>query len=109
MEKSWKIKLADETVIEDLTLSGNNFISDIEITKDIFENNLSKVTIEGINEEGQEIKEEHEHMELVQITKYNDKYYFILRDITQDEIDRMKMQADIEYIAMMTDVDLEEE
>lgn len=105
----WKITLADETVIENLTLNGNNFVSEVEITENTFKNNLSKVIIEGINEEGQTVKEEHKHMELVQIVKYDDGYYFVLRDLSQDEINKMKMQADIEYLAMMSDIDLEED
>jgi hypothetical protein len=107
MEKSWKITLADGTKLENLSLNGNNFVSENEITEDIFEGNLLKVKIEGINDEGQEIIEEHNHMELVQIVHYEDGYYFVLRDITEAELEKMKMQSDIEYLAMMSDIDLE--
>ena len=31
-----------------------------------------------------------------------------LNSLSQDEIDKQKIQGDIEYLAMMTDVDLEE-
>ena len=109
MEKSWKITLSDGTTIENLGLSGNNFISDTEITEDMFTGKLSSVTIEGTDDEGNAVSEEHGRMELVQIKQYDDKYYFILRDLSQDEIDKEQMQADIEYIAMMSDVDLDEE
>lgn len=109
MEKPWTITLSDGTKLENLGLNGNNFISEAEIKEDIFENNLSKVIIEGIDENGQAVKEEHEYMELVQIVKYDDGYYFVLRDLSQDEIDKMKMQADIEYLAMMSDIELEED
>ena len=34
--------------------------------------------------------------------------YFVLRQLSADEIDKIKTKADIEYLAMMTDVDLEE-
>ena len=109
MEKSWKITLADGTKLENLSLNGNNFVSENEITEDIFEGNLLKVKIEGINDEGQEIIEEHNHMELVQIAHYKDGYYFVLRDISEAELEKLKMQSDIEYLAMMSDIDLEEE
>ena len=46
-------------------------------------------------------------MELVQIVHYEDGYYFVLRDITEAELEKMKMQSDIEYLAMMSDIDLE--
>lgn len=107
MEKSWKITLADETRLENLRLNGNNFISDTEITADIFNGNLSKVVIEGLENEQETIRE-YEHMELVQIVHYEDGYYFVLRELSQDELDKIKTQADIEYLAMMSDVDLEE-
>ena len=107
MEKSWKITLADGTKLENLSLNGNNFVSENEITEDIFNGNLLKVKIEGKTEEGQDIIEEHNHMELIQITKYDDGYYFALRDLTEEELEKMKMQSDIEYLAMMSDIDLE--
>lgn len=109
MEKSWKITLADGTELENLSLNGNNFVSETIITEDDFKGKLLKVKIEGKTEDGQEIAEEHEHMELVQIAHYEDGYYFVLRDITEAELEKMKMKSDIEYLAMMSDIDLEEE
>lgn len=107
MEKPWKITLANGTQLKDLRLNGNNFISETEITEDIFEGNLSKVVIEGF-ENGQEVTKEYEHMQLIQIVHYEDGYYFILRELSKDELERIKIQADIEYLAMMSDIDLEE-
>lgn len=107
MEKSWKITLADGTKLENLGLNGNNFISDTKLTEDDFEGKLLNVKIEGKTDDGQEIIEEHNHMELIQIAQYDDGYYFALRDLTDEELEKMKMQSDIEYLAMMSDVDLE--
>lgn len=107
MEKSWKITLSDGTQFKNLRLNGNNFVSEKEITKDDFKGKLSKVTIEGI-ENGQEVVKEYERMELVQIAHYEDGYYFVLREIPQEELDKLKMQSDIEYLAMMSDIDMEE-
>lgn len=107
MEKSWKITLADGTKLENLGLNGNNFISDTKLTEDDFEGKLLNVKIEGKTDDGQEIIEEHNHMELIQIVQYDDGYYFALRDLTDEELEKMKMQSDIEYLAMMSDVDLE--
>ena len=55
-----------------------------------------------------EREEVHENMELVQITKVGANYWFILRDLTAQELAEMKTQANIEYIAMMADINLEE-
>ena len=105
MEKSWKITLSDGTQLKDLKLSGNNYISKTKITEDDFKGNLSKVIIEN---ETDKISVELEHVELVQIVHYEDGYYFVLRQLSQDEIDKQKMQGDIEYLAMMTNTDMEE-
>jgi hypothetical protein len=105
MEKSWKITLSDGTQLKDLKLSGNNYISKTKITEDDFKGKLSKVIIEN---ETDKISVELEHVELVQIVHYEDGYYFVLRQLSADEIDKIKTKADIEYLAMMTDVDLEE-
>lgn len=105
MEKSWKITLSDGTQLKNLKLSGNNYISKTKITEDDFKGKLSKVIIEN---ETDKISEELEHVELVQIVHYEDGYYFVLRQLSQDEIDKQKMQGDIEYLAMMTNTDMEE-
>ena len=105
MEKSWKITLSDGTQLKDLKLSGNNYISKTKITEDDFKGKLSKVIIEN---ETDKISVELGHVELVQIVHYEDGYYFVLRQLSQDEIDKQKMQGDIEYLAMMTNTDMEE-
>lgn len=45
-------------------------------------------------------------MELVQLIEYEGAYWFILRDIPAETLDRMKLQADLAYLAMMTGVKL---
>ena len=105
MEKSWKITLSDGTQLKDLKLIGNNYISKTKITEDDFKGKLSKIVIEN---ESDKTSEELEHVELVQIVHYEDGYYFVLRQLSQDEIDKQKMQGDIEYLAMMTNTDMEE-
>ena len=106
MEKSWKITLSDGTQFKNLRLNGNNFVSEKEITKDDFKGKLSKVTIEGI-ENGQEVVKEYERMELVQIVHYEDGYQYVLRELSQDELFKIQTQANLEYLAMMSDIDLE--
>lgn len=102
MEETWKITLSDGTQLKDLKLSGNNFISETKVTSEMFEGKLSKVIVEG-QENGQPVKNEYGQMELILI----DDHHFVLRALSQDEIDKMKMQGDIEYLAMMTNTDLE--
>lgn len=100
-EKIYKITLADGTVIENLRLNGNNYISDNEITADMFLGNLSKVTINDGEKDTV-----YKNMDLVQIVKYDDEYWFILRTMTKRELQELKNRADIDYIAMMTEVEI---
>lgn len=104
MEKrTWTITLADGTALEGLSLNGNNYISSKKITEDVFADNLGTVTISDGEHE-----EVHENMALAQITKVGTSYWFILRDLTAQEIADLKTRANIEYIAMMANIDLEE-
>lgn len=100
-EKTYTITLADGTIIDNLRLNGNNYISSREIVESAFLDNCSPVVIsDGENEEF------HENMELANISNYNGEYWFVLRDLSKNELERIKMQADIEYIAMMSDIEL---
>lgn len=45
-------------------------------------------------------------MELVQISKVGSSYWFVLRDIPETELAFIKMQSDIEYVAMMSEIEL---
>lgn len=101
-KKVYKIILDDGTVINDLTLNGNNFISKLPIDASVFDGNCHSVTIcDGI------VEEVHSNMELVQIVHVeNGEYWFVLRDISAEELSTMKFQSDMEYIAMMIGIEL---
>lgn len=104
MEKrTWTITLADGTTLEGLTLNGNNYVSKTKVTEDDFAGNLDRVKItDG------ETTQELENVELVQCQQYGNEYWFILRERTAAEMAAEKTQANIEYLAMMADIDLEE-
>ena len=100
-EKIYVITLANGTEIGNLRLNGNNFISKAPIDATIFEGNSSPVIIR--NGESEEI---HENMELVQITPIGEDYWFVLRDLSAAELEKIKMQSDIEYVAMMARIEI---
>lgn len=104
MEKrTWTITLADGTTLEGLTLNGNNFISTRKLTDEDFAGKLEHVTItDG------ETTTELTNVELVQCMQYGTEYWFVLREMTAAEQTAAKVQASIDYIAMMADIDLEE-
>lgn len=100
-ERIYEITLADGTEIKDLGINGNNFISADPIDAAVFEGNCSPVVISADNE-----NETHEHMELVQVMPVGEEYWFVLRDLTDGELEKIKMQSDIEYVAMMAGVEI---
>lgn len=100
-EKIYTITLKDGTQIENLRMNGNNFISQEQINPEIFDGNLGEVTInDGENDEL------HENMGLVQVTQMGDEYWFVLRDIPASEIANKKLRSDLDYLAMMADVEI---
>ena len=102
MNKTYTITLADGTVLDNLKLNGDNFVSNTAINTDIFNGNCSPVIIsDGIN------SETHNHMELVQLTEQEPrKYWFVLREISDSELALIKIQSDIEYVAMNAVIEL---
>lgn len=100
-EKIYKITLADGTVIGNLKLNGNNYISNDVIESATFVGNCCPVIIsDGVNDET------HDNMALVQVATVGDEYWFVLRDISLEELAQIKLQSDIEYVAMMAGVEL---
>ena len=98
-EKIYKIILGDGTEISNLKLNGNNFISTEKIEESVFADNCSPVTIsDGTTETV------HPNMELVQIVEQvPGEYWFVLRDISEEEFARTKMQSDIAYVIEILD------
>lgn len=95
----YQITLKDGTVIKDLELNGNNFISKTEITESMFTDNLEIVTIsDGTNESVQE------NMKLVQIVNMNDEYWFVLATKSKQEVENDELKkrlADLTEIVLL--------
>lgn len=103
MEKLlYKVTLSDSTEIENLKLNGNNFVSETEITEDIFKGKLSAVTITDSNGGEQII----ENAELISVQEHSGEWWFSIRETPETIRIQKQMQANIQYIAMMTDVEL---
>ena len=101
MEKTYTITLSDGTAIENLSLNGTNYISQTPVNPEVFSGNCSPMIIsDGEN------NELHMHAELIQIIQHNNEYWIAFRDIPKQELESIKLRSDIDYIAMMTDTDL---
>ena len=104
---TFSVTLADGTRLSDLALNGNNFICKSELSEAMFEGKLAHVIIEGdADYDMSGLIGVHEHMELVQVEQYGSEWWFILRDMSAAELERLKTRGDIDYIAMMTGVEL---
>lgn len=101
MDNKITVILADGTEISGLKMNGNNFVSKVKIDENIFNGNLSTVTIV----EGEEETICH-NMSLIHCTKYDSEYWFALRELTETELIAIKNRSDIDYIALMCDVEL---
>lgn len=97
---TYSIKLSDGTVLSDLSLNGNNYISKSEVTADTFDGKLA--TVEITKPDG--TKETLKDQILVQVT-HDDKakeYWFVFRPLTQEEKDHAELESDTEFLAQST-------
>lgn len=102
-KQPWTVTLDDGTAIGGLTLSGNNFISDTELTTEMFDGKLSKITAT----DGDSTLEWN-NAELVQITHPDSRWWFVLRELSPEELFRATTKAKLDYLALVTDTDLED-
>ncbi len=93
--------LSDGTTIENLRKNGDNYISASKLTSDMFEGKLSEVTVKTSEDEVV-----MENMDLVQITEMDGEYWFVLRQFSATELAMAKMSSNIDFLAMMQDVEL---
>lgn len=107
-----KIILADGTILDDIVLNGTTFISKTPIDEDIFEHNLSPVDIEQVGEDSMfmfapGIIGHHENMVYQPIVSpVEGEFWFGLSDVSEEEMQYAKIRSNIDYIAMMTDIEL---
>ena len=93
------ITFLDGTVVE-AEVNGNCYIAD---EKPVFPNDLSEVSISG--EDEQTIH----HAEIIEAASTDGRYWSVLREIPQSELEREKMDSQILFTAVMTDTLIEED
>lgn len=84
-----KITLQDGTVLENLKLNGNNFISDTIIESSVFKDNLGNVQIE--DEQGNIA--EYRFMKLIQNIEVDGKSWFILAEQSENDLLKARLKA----------------
>ena len=104
-QNSFTITLVDGTQLTGLELNGNNFISKTRLSESTFAGKLGHVVISGNGEfDDFGLIGEHENMQLVQSQQYGEEYWFILRDLTPQELKDIRTEARLDYIEMMEDL-----
>ena len=99
----FKLILADGTEIKNLTRNGDNFISDTKVDESLFAGNLTTLTIT----DGEDVTIEMNNAELIQQIEYQGKYWLCFRELSERELKDMALESQIQYLVMMTDVDID--
>lgn len=105
----WKITFSDGTSLEGLELSGNTFYSPAEVKRELLtDGKLSHVKIEGPEEDMTGLLGEHGAMKVLSCcyASWCGKWQLVLGDYSDAELRELKREGDIEYVAMMTGVEL---
>lgn len=91
--------LADGLKIENLEVNGNCLLSETEIPDELLTDILLLTVTVG--------ETTYENVTLARKWEDGGKYWLALRQKTADEVREEKMKSMVEYIAMMSDVEVE--
>lgn len=96
-KKTFKIELADGTQLENVTINGNCYIFRGSIGDEVLsDDNLTDVTIGD---------EKHTNMVCTNKWTEGDDTWFIIRDKSQQELDRMALEAKVDFLMAMQGVE----
>ena len=107
MDKKYMLYADGVKLADGLTLNGTNYVSKDEV--DV--SGLPKVFKLTVKDSDGNITEEYEHAKLLQQVQYawdDNKFYLAFAPVSEQEIMNAEFKANIEYLAMMADVDIDE-
>ena len=107
ISKTYTIYADGVKLAEGLTINGSNYVSKTEV--DI--SGLPKVFKLTAKDSEGNITEEFEHAKLLQQVQYawdDNKFYLAFAPVSQQEIMNAEFKANIDYLAMVADVDIDE-
>ena len=104
----YKVTLSNGHIITGLRVNGNTFISSGEVTPEIFAGGLGRVVVSCDGEETGDfpVSGVYEHCRLDLCRKVGNEYWFVFAEMSREELERLQTQGNIDYIAMMTGVEL---
>lgn len=94
------IELSDGSVIQNIEINGNCLISENNIKNELLTDDmLNEIVINGVT---------YKNVTLVRKWVQDNKVWLALRQKSEDEIWKEQCKSNLDYIAMMSNVDLEE-
>lgn len=96
-----KIVLNNGNEISNLTLNGNNYISNDILSDDVFADGLSIVTITNGGTSA-----EYKNMKLIQNIVVDDKSWFILAEKTEEEILKERLKSTEDALMILMDLQM---
>ena len=103
MDDIYTIELNDGTIIDNTSFDGFYFSVDRALTPEMFLGKCSPMTIRH-----GDVADVHEHAVLGRLEVVDNKSVFRFRDLSKTELNQRKLEANLAYIAMMADIDLED-
>lgn len=94
----YTITLADGTILDNLLLNGNNFISDTRIDEAVFDGNLNTVHIMGPG-----VDKTFDNLDIDSIREDGGKYWFVLRRLSDWELWERDTRAEIRELSDTSD------
>ena len=86
----YTVTLQDGTVLDNLELNGNNYISDTLIDDAVFEHNLDTVTIND-----GESTQTYENMKLIANQVFGGKSWFVLAEKSTEDIEKETLEKEL--------------
>ena len=107
---SYTVTLSNGKAFTDLAVSGSCFVSEQPVLEEDFTGGLRRVVLSGAagDEEQPAPFENGEHfgLRLACVFQTDGKYYFALNQLSEEQLAREQSRADIDYLALMTGVEL---
>ncbi len=106
---TYTITLSNGKVFSGLRASGSCFVSKNKVTADDFSGGLKSVTVLPVPETSDEdagVTQTLKACKLGKVFVVDGEYYFWLEVPAQEELERLQDRADLDYIALMTGVEL---
>lgn len=96
----------DSYEVQGLTMNGTNYVSETEVDTSAWPPTFKLTAID----EDDNVTETIEHAKLIQQVSYAwdaGKYYLAFAPVSKQELQNAQLQSEIEYLAMMADIDLD--